>query len=89
MDDPLIRRSGHLLEAELGFELVGLDSHQGLCIGFNETAAWTWKLLKTPCTYSELLIALVERFEVDEEECAPGLNDILQEMKTLDLICYH
>ena len=47
MDDPLIRRSGHLLEAELGFELVGLDSHQGLCIGFNETAAWTWKLLKT------------------------------------------
>ena len=79
-DDPLIRRTGELLEAEVDGELVALHVERGTCYGFNGTATRIWALLAEPKRLSELRDALVARYEVDPETCEKQLRALLDEL---------
>ena len=74
------------MEAELGDELVALEPEGGFCFGFNSVAKRVWELLAEPRSTEELATALLEEFDVTPTECAEGLDDILGDLKKLNLI---
>ena len=88
MSDPMIRRINNMVEAELGYEVVGLDVERGRCFGFNETAAWVWAQLEKPRRRSSLRDALVDRFEVQEAYCDDRLTDLLGDLEVKGLIAF-
>jgi hypothetical protein len=87
MTDPTYRRTRDLLEAELGYDIVALDALKGRTFGFNESAAWAWKLLENPQTIISLTSAMLERFDhVDESTCEADLREILREFEACGLV---
>lgn len=86
MHDPLIQRTASLLESDVGHEIVALEPYNGRCFGFNETAAWVWKLLESPCRRSLLRDALFDRFEVQRDHCEDVLNVLLDDLEVKGLV---
>ena len=84
--DALIHRTNNLLEAQLGCEIVALDPEQGLCFGFNETAARVWQMLERPLTLSSLRDSLFDEFEVEKDHCEELLKELLSDLETRGLI---
>ena len=89
MPTPMTRtyeRATQLMEAELGDELVALDVAQGSCFGFNEAAASVWRQLAQPRSFEQLRAALLDEYEVSEEECGRDLAELLDEMTRAGLV---
>ena len=86
MNDPLVQRSGRLIEAEIDEELIGLDVEQGTCFGFNATATRVWALIETPKRFSELRDALLAEYDVDAATCEAELRSLLAELEADGLV---
>jgi hypothetical protein len=86
MNDPLVRRRGQLIEAEVDDELIGLEVDQGTCFGFNRTATRIWALIETPKRFSELRDVLLGEYDVDAETCERELEDLLRQLEADGLV---
>lgn len=86
MNEPVIRRSIELMEAELDDEIVGLDLEQGTCFGFNATATTVWKQLEQPSTRSALLDALLQEYDVERPACEAELDLLLADLTERGMI---
>lgn len=86
MNDPMVRRRGGLIEAEIDGELIGLEAERGTCFGFNATATRIWALLETPRRLSALRDALVEEYEVEPRTCERELRALLAELEADGLV---
>ena len=73
------RRTTRTLEANIGNELVTLDAESGDCFGFNEVAATVWRHLATPKRFDQLRDALLHEYDVDAEQCATELQQLLDD----------
>ena len=80
MVQPLYERTVDLLSADIGDELVALDAEAGHCYGFNSVAASVWRQLEKPRSFDELKRALLDEFEVSDEQCAADLDDLLGDL---------
>lgn len=80
MQENLYHRTADLLEAEIGEELVALDVAAGTCFGFNEVATAVWRQLEQPQSLDDLKLALLAAYDVDSEQCAVELQQLLQEL---------
>jgi hypothetical protein len=74
------------MEAELGDELVALDPNGGECFGFNAVAASVWRLLEEPKTFDQLRGALLQEYEVDDEQCVRELRELLDNLAVKGLV---
>ncbi len=79
-------RAKQLLEAELGDELVALDTDGGHCFGFNSVAADIWRLLDRPRDRETLHRALMDKYDVDAAQCATDLKSCLADLEAKGLI---
>jgi len=75
-----------LLEAELGEDLVALDTDDGHCFGFNSVAADIWRLLDEPRDFEALHRALTDQYDVDAGECAAELRACLANLESQGLV---
>ena len=73
----MVRRLDDLIEAEVDDEILALHVEQGVCYGFNVTAAQVWNSLRQPRRIAELRAQLLDEFDVDEETCGRELSEIL------------
>jgi len=73
----VVRRLDGLIEAAVDDEILALHVDQGVCYGFNVTAARVWTLLKRPRRVAELKAELLAEFDVDDATCERELDDIL------------
>jgi hypothetical protein len=80
------RRSVELLEAEIDDELVALEPQKGNCFGFNAVAKDVWRMLEKPLDLEQLKRKIVAQYEVEEEQCARELQQLLDEMLRVELI---
>lgn len=55
-------------------------------ITLNDTGAFIWKKLSDGCTYDELLQAILDNYEVDEDTAKDGINSFLETARSADLI---
>jgi hypothetical protein len=74
----MYERAVHLLEAELGDELLTLDPTGGQCFGFNSVAASVWRRLAAPAAFEELRQMLLDEYEVSVEQCTDDLRELMQ-----------
>jgi hypothetical protein len=68
------------MEAELGDELVALDANAGECFGFNNVATSVWRELQAPKSFNQLRDTLLGQYEVEPEQCARELKDLLDDL---------
>lgn len=86
MRECIYRRTAELMEAEVGDELVALDAEAGVCFGFNEVATTVWRALRQPRSFDELREALLEQYDVGDQQCALELGELLEDMAARKLI---
>ena len=86
MSSATYRRAADLMEAELGDELVALDPDGGLCFGFNSVAASVWRHLEQPKTFEQLRDALIDEYDVEPDQCARELSELLAELAEKGLV---
>ena len=55
-------------------------------ITLNEVGVFIWNKLQDECTREELLKAVLDVFEIDEEKAKSDLDEFLQQLKTANLI---
>ena len=80
------RRAVDLMEAELGDEIVALDPNIGECFGFNSVASSVWRELAQPRTFDQLRDALLGEYDVEREQCARELRDLLDDLSSKGLV---
>ena len=86
MSEPQFRRATDLMEAEIGDELVALEPEKGNCFGFNSVATSVWRALAEPRSFDQLRDALLDEYEVGEEQCSAELRELLENMEARGLI---
>ena len=84
--DSVARLSDHQLSCEVANEVVVLETARGQYYGLNEMAAFVWNALKEPTKVSAVRDAILDEFEVGEEECERDLLALLQDLQENGLI---
>jgi hypothetical protein len=80
------RRNEKTLTGQLHDELVMMDIDQGKYFSLNNVGTRIWELLENPMSQDELCSALMEEYEVDEEQCREETGELLREMGRLGLV---
>ena len=55
-------------------------------ITLNESGAFLWKLLQNGTTYEDMLAAMLEEYEVDEETARAGIDAFLETARGANLL---
>jgi hypothetical protein len=84
-EDKLVR-AHEILSTELDQETVLMSIDAGAYYGMGDTARSIWEKLATPITFSDLVDALVEEYEVPREACAADLQGFLAEIEREGLL---
>ncbi len=74
------RRSTDALSADVGDDVVALQSVRGFAYGMEGVTASVWQLLEQPVTLDELVVRLREDYEVPEAECRDDVRELLQQL---------
>jgi len=74
------------MEAGVGDELVALDPQAGNCFGFNSVATSVWRILEEPKTFDQLCDELLGEYEVNSEQCASELSELLEDLLSKGLV---
>ena len=74
----MYERAVHLLEAELGDEILTLDPEAGQCFGFNPVAASVWRRLAEPAAFEDLRQTLLDEYDVGWDQCTKELGELMQ-----------
>ena len=86
MSAMLYSRAAPLLEAEIDDEIVALDREQGEVFGFNLVASDVWRLLEQPLSLGDLCAQLEQRYEVEPEQCAREITELLDQLVEMKLV---
>jgi len=70
----------------LGDESAILNMQNSVYYGMNSVGTRVWNLLKQPRSIREIRDALLEEYEVGEEECERDLLELLEQMRKEGLI---
>lgn len=85
-DAVLVRKDDRHLTNPVGDETVLLDMQTGDYLGLDPVASTIWSLLRTPHTLNSLVKALMEEYEVGEEDCRRDTLEFLQRIDAMGLI---
>ena len=67
-------------------EVVILSLKNGVYYGLNPVGAFIWNLIQKPKTLEEVRDAVLQEFDVNEEECMKDLNELIGELLKKNLI---
>ena len=75
-----------LTAADLGGEAVVLDPHTGRYYGLNELGARIFELSQKPRSVDRIMNALLQEYDVAEDQLKTDVITFLREMETRELI---
>lgn len=82
----LYTRTGDVIEADVGGEVVLLHTQSWQYFEFDQVGGAIWNLLDTPITLDGLVRALMTDFAVDEEQCMLETKAFLENMVAQGLV---
>lgn len=82
----IVAAAGAQTSCSLGDEVVVLSLRAGVYYGLNSVGARIWDLVKQPRSVDEILVTLLEEYEVDAVSCEQDLLTLLRELAAQDLI---
>jgi hypothetical protein len=68
------------VSTELNGEIVILELHAGTYYGLNRTGGFIWHRLQQPVLVRTLCHALLETYDVDQEQCVRSVVELLHEL---------
>jgi hypothetical protein len=74
------------VSCQLQGEVAILQLKSGVYFGLNPVGAWIWDLIQAPKTVNQVRDAMLQRYDVDPEQCERDLQALLQELAAADLI---
>lgn len=78
--------SKDLLASRLGDEVVILSLKGGKYYGLNPLAAFVWNLLSDPVTFADLRAAVLNEYDVSDDQCTEDLGKLLLDLKQEGLV---
>lgn len=88
LESLLISRDNNHVATEIDGELVLLDLASNSYLGFDPVGSSIWQLLETPITFRDLLIALVEKYDVMEDVCRADTISFLHDLAEKNLLIF-
>lgn len=83
---PKIKIPDHVLTRLVDGELIILDLNRGVYCGLDEIGAILWSELSLGKTMDECIDHLIETYEVSRETLKKDLGDLLEYLKSKDLV---
>jgi len=74
------------VSCDLSGEAAILNLKTGVYFGLNTVGASIWKLIQEPRSVKEIQDTILEEYEVDPNQCARDVLELLQELSTHELI---
>lgn len=84
--ESVVRVSNEQVSTELGGEVAILGISSGVYYGLDPVGAFIWKRLQQPTTVTELRNAILDEYDVDEQQCQEDLLRLLAELQQHGLI---
>ncbi len=82
----VFRRSSNALFADVGDDIVALNVEKGRTYGMENVAASVWALLDRPTTLEQLSTKLVERYDVELDDCRREVAWLLGQLEREGLV---
>lgn len=79
-------RNPDTLSSKLGDDVVALNIARGECFGMTDVSATVWTMLAVPVTPADICSQLVAQYDVDEQQCADDIAELLAEMVSKGLV---
>jgi hypothetical protein len=78
---PLQRVENKFLVSRLGADSVLMNTDSGDYLGLNEVGTRIWDLLSAPQSIDELVAALLNEYNVTDEQCKAEVNSFISRMQ--------
>ncbi len=82
----LVARDPEMLASEMDGEKVMMSIERGEYYGLDETGSRIWDLIENETQVGDIVVQLLEDFDVDRDECARDVLEFLEELKQKGLI---
>lgn len=84
----IVQRTPEMVYSKLDGEVVMMSVENGEYYGLNEIGSAIWERIADEITVDELIIKLMEDYEVDRPECKADTLEFLEEMISKKLIVF-
>ena len=84
--DTILKKSGDLMEANLGESLALMSIESGKYFGMNQVAKHIWQELESEISVDNLIKNLTDKFEVDTETCSSQCREFLKKLLDKEII---
>lgn len=82
----VIKISKESVHCDVEDEVVILSMKDGVYYGLNPVGAYIWNIIRKPKSVSEILSAIIEEYDVGNEESETDLMELLNELLDKGLI---
>ena len=74
------------VHSKLGGQMAILNLKNGMYYGLDEIGARIWSMIQKPTTVSSIRDVLLEEYDVEPEQCAIDLLDLVEELAAEGLV---
>ena len=85
----IVERNHEIDATDLDGEKVMMDLEKGQYFMLNGVAGDVWELMKKPMSVEDIIISLMNEYEVEREECESSVKDLLHNMHHANLVMIH
>jgi len=82
----VVHRSADWLTAQIGEEMVMMNSATGRHIGLTETGRRIWEIIETPSTVGQVCTVLAVEYVAGADEMAADVESFLRELAMLGAV---
>lgn len=81
-----IEQNKEVFAGEIDNETVMMHIQTGKYYGLDDIGSRIWKMAEEKIRVKEIIVKLMEEFDVDEQQCEKDVIELLNDMKANDLI---
>jgi hypothetical protein len=81
-----VKRNSNMVTSKIDNEFVMMSVENGEYYGLDEVGSRIWELLGNSIVVEELILTLIEEFEVEREQCEADTFEFLEDLDTRKLL---
>ena len=86
MEEMKYKRAEHVIGSSLDDAMILTSTESDKFYGMNKVASKIWGLLEQPISKEEVITMLLERFDVEHDQCKKDVDLFFDEMKQAKVI---
>jgi len=81
-----VQRNLNMVASKIDNEIVMMSVENGEYYGLDEVGSRIWELIEKPIVVEELIITLIDEFEVEREHCESDTFEFLEDLNSKKLL---